>query len=168
MSSQAPEFSFVSPSYAVREVRVSMVREASVVNPSAVTAEQAVEFFNNVVKKSEWFDEEKECFVVLLLNVKTRITGFNLVSLGSQTSASAHPRDVFRAAIVGAANAIICLHNHPSGDPAPSSADISVTRQLREASRVLGIDLTDHIIVGNPANDPVNVGFYSFRQAGLV
>ena len=59
-------------------------------------------------------------------------------------------------------------HNHPSGDPAPSSADVQVTRQLREAARALDIELLDHVILGQPAADPRGLGWYSFRQAGLL
>lgn len=160
------EFSFVTPSHAVREVRVSVVNEVAAVENRAAKAEEVVRFFRDVVAKSSWFDPEKECFIVLLLNRKNAVKGFNLVSLGTQTAALAHPREVFRAAIVGAATAIVCIHNHPSGDPAPSGPDIHVTRLLREASRTVDIELLDHVIVGEPAADPTGKGFFSFREAG--
>ena len=79
-----------------------------------------------------------------------------------------HPREVFREAIRLSASAVIVAHNHPSGDPAPSRADIQVTRQLREAAKVIGIDLLDHIVLGRRAADPHGVGFYSFNEAGLI
>jgi DNA repair protein RadC len=60
------------------------------------------------------------------------------------------------------------VHNHPSGDPAPSAADLQVTRQLREAARTLDIEMLDHVIVGQTAADPAGLGFYSFRTAGLL
>jgi DNA repair protein RadC len=75
---------------------------------------------------------------------------------------------VFRAAILANAAAIIVSHNHPSGDPAPSAADLHVTRQLREASRAIDITLLDHVIVGEPEADPTGKGFYSFREGGLI
>jgi DNA repair protein RadC len=75
---------------------------------------------------------------------------------------------VFREAIKESAAAVLCAHNHPSGDPAPSSADIRMTRQLREASHAVDIALLDHLILGQPTADPAGVGFYSFRTAGLV
>lgn len=59
------------------------------------------------------------------------------------------------------------MHNHPSGDPAPSAADLQVTRQCREAAKALDIQLLDHVVVGSPQNDPCGRGFYSFREAGL-
>ena len=63
---------------------------------------------------------------------------------------------------------ILIAHNHPSGDPEPSSADVGITRQLREAGRILGIELSDHIILGRPEHDPLSRGYFSFRLAGLM
>jgi DNA repair protein RadC len=79
-----------------------------------------------------------------------------------------HPREVFKEAIRLSASAILVAHNHPSGDPAPSRADIQVTRQLREAAKVIGIDLLDHIILGQKSKDPRGIGLYSFNEAGLI
>jgi DNA repair protein RadC len=90
------------------------------------------------------------------------------VTSGTATAALAHPREVFRGAIQHGATAIVCVHNHPSGDPAPSSADVHLTRQLREAARTLDIDLLDHVVVGTVAADPAGLGYYSFRTAGLL
>jgi DNA repair protein RadC len=64
--------------------------------------------------------------------------------------------------------AIICVHNHPSGDPAPSGPDITVTRQLREAAKIVDIELLDHVIVGKAECDPLTRGYFSFREAGLL
>ncbi len=61
-----------------------------------------------------------------------------------------------------------CVHNHPSGDPGPSAADIQVTRQLREAAKAVEIELLDHVIIGRAEADPHGVGFYTFRGAGLI
>ncbi|MDI1320148.1 MAG: JAB domain-containing protein [bacterium] len=66
------------------------------------------------------------------------------------------------------ATAIVCVHNHPSGDPAPSAADVQVTRQLRDAAKAVDIDLLDHVIVGRAAADPLGRGFYSFRESGVL
>lgn len=105
---------------------------------------------------------------VLSLNRRNHLIKCREVTSGTATTALAHPREVFRAAIRDGAAAVICAHNHPSGDPAPSAADVQVTRQLREASRTLDIALMDHVIVGRPAADPLQRGYYSFREAGLV
>jgi DNA repair protein RadC len=63
---------------------------------------------------------------------------------------------------------VLCVHNHPSGDPAPSAADVQVTRQLREAAKAVDIELLDHVIVGRPASDPAGRGYYSFRESGVI
>lgn len=109
-----------------------------------------------------------EKFWVLCLNRKNRLIRQVEVTSGTATSSLAHPREVFRAAIRHGATAVVCAHNHPSGDPAPSAADVQVTRQLRDAARAVDIDLLDHVIIGLAAADPLGRGFYSFREAGLL
>jgi DNA repair protein RadC len=112
--------------------------------------------------------ESVEKFWVLSLNRKNRLLRCNVVTSGTATASLVHPREVFREAIRNGASALVCAHNHPSGDPAPSSADIRATRQLREAAAVIQIDLLDHIIVGRVEHDPQASGFYSFAQSGLL
>jgi len=109
-----------------------------------------------------------EKFWVLCLNRKQRLLRRVEVSSGTANSALAHPREVFRAAIREGASAVVCAHNHPSGDPSPSSADLVITRQLREASATVDIDLVDHLVLGTRAADPAGLGYYSFRAAGLL
>lgn len=109
-----------------------------------------------------------EKFWVLCLNRRNRLIKCVEVSSGTATSSLAHPREVFREAIRHGAAALLCAHNHPSGDPAPSAADVQVTRQLREAARAVEIDLLDHIVVGRRATDPRGLGYYSFREAGVL
>lgn len=111
---------------------------------------------------------EIEKFWVLCLNRKNRLIKQVEVSSGTATNSLAHPREVFREAIRHGATAVICAHNHPSGDPAPSSADLQVTRQLREAAKAVDIHLHDHVILGRVQADPRGLGFYSFRQSGLL
>lgn len=111
---------------------------------------------------------EVEKFWALCLNRKNRLKKLVEITSGTATSSLAHPREVFRSAVQHGATAIACVHNHPSGDPAPSAADVQVTRQLREAARTLDIDLLDHVVVGNAGADPTGVGFYSFRSAGIL
>lgn len=109
-----------------------------------------------------------EKFWVLCLNRKNRLIKQVEISSGTATSALAHPREVFREAVRHGATAIICAHNHPSGDPTPSAADVHVTRQLREAARAVDIELADHIILGRPGADLRGQGFFSFRQSGML
>jgi len=90
----------------------------------------------------------KEHFVVLHLDAKHRLLGEEIVSIGSLNASIAHPREIFKTALKRSAAAIICMHNHPSGDPMPSYEDIEVTRRLVEAGNILGIGVIDHIIIG--------------------
>lgn len=111
---------------------------------------------------------EVEKFWVICLNRKNRLIKLVEASSGTATSALAHPREVYRSAIQYGATAIICAHNHPSGDPSPSAADVQVTRQLREAAKTVDIELLDHVVLGQKINDPQGCGYYSFRQAGVL
>lgn len=90
---------------------------------------------------------DREEFLVLLLDGKNKLLGFNLVSIGTLTSSLTHPREVFKAAILGNAASIILLHNHPSGDPIPSAEDLEITKRLREVGEIMGIKVLDHVII---------------------
>src|SRR5262249_22584660 len=83
-----------------------------------------------------------------LLNTRRRIKGHHLVSIGTLDTILVHPREVFRLAVVASAAAIVVMHNHPSGEPDPSDADIKVTRDLIRAGQLLKIEVCDHVIVG--------------------
>ena len=111
---------------------------------------------------------EVERFYVLCLNRKNRLLKLVTLTSGTVTAALANVREVLRAAILENACAFVCVHNHPSGDPAPSSADIQITRMIRDGARPCDIEFLDHIIVGNAAHDPRAKGYYSFRDAGLL
>ena len=128
------------------------------------TAERVVQYMTGA------FDEAPvaEMFYVVCLNRKNRPLGRHRVTIGTATAALAHPREVFRIAILASASAIVCVHNHPSGDPAPSSADVQITHLLREASKTIEISMLDHVIIGTKEDDPIGMGFYSFRNAGLI
>ena len=109
-----------------------------------------------------------EKFWVLCLNRRNRLLRRVEVTSGTATCTLAHPREVFRAAIRESAAAIVCAHNHPSGDPAASSADVRLTRQLKDAAVAVDIPMLDHIIVGREEADPLGRGYYSFREAGVL
>lgn len=111
---------------------------------------------------------EQEAFWVVPLDRKNKSLGRTMVTLGTATSCLAHPREVYRIAVMAAATAVVCVHNHPSGDPVPSAADVQITRQLREAGKILDIALQDHVIIGRPGADPMGRGYYSFREAGII
>ena len=114
----------------------------------------------------------QETFHVLTLNARNALINRHMVSLGVVDSALVHPREVFLTAIRDQASAIIIVHNHPSGDPCPSSEDIKITRQLVDAGKIIGIKVLDHVIVGKEippiGNQPGRSGFLSLREGGLV
>ena len=91
---------------------------------------------------------EVEHFQVLLLNTRRRLLRVDKLSQGTLDTLLVHPREVFRCAIAGNASAVILVHNHPSGDPTPSEADIRVTRELIRAGQLLKIEVLDHVILG--------------------
>ena len=92
---------------------------------------------------------DREHFVVLVLDGKNRVLGFNVVSVGSLTAALVHPREVFKAAILSNAAALILVHNHPSGDPTPSAEDRAITERLRQVGELVGIRVFDHVVIGD-------------------
>jgi DNA repair protein RadC len=106
-------------------------------------------------------NQVKERFVVFWLNSANRLTGFEIVSEGILNSSLVHPREVFRGAIVSTSASIILAHNHPSGNPEPSSEDLSITRQIVEAGKIIGIPVHDHIIFAEGSTT-------SFAEKGLI
>lgn len=104
-------------------------------------------------------DHKKEVFVALLLDGRHRLLREERVSEGSLTASIVHPREVFGPAIREAAAAVIVAHNHPSGDPSPSREDLAVTARLQEVGQLVGIDLLDHVVIGDP-------GYVSLRERG--
>jgi len=112
------------------------------------TPEKAAEYWRMHVISNPYFDAERECFVVLLLNTRRRVKGHQIVTLGTLDTLLVHSREVFKLAIVTSASAIVAMHNHPSGDATPSEADIKVTRDLIRAGQLLKIEVLDHVIVG--------------------
>jgi DNA repair protein RadC len=148
------------------EYKIMRLRECHINGPLiADTPERAEAFWRDHVPASSWFNPEVECFVALFLNTRRMINGWNLVSMGTLDTILVHPREVFRVAIVTAAAAVILCHNHPSGDPSPSEADIKVTRDLIRAGQLLKIEVLDHIILGTATADRIKP-YTSLRELG--
>ncbi|GIP16919.1 UPF0758 protein [Paenibacillus montaniterrae] len=104
---------------------------------------------------------KKEHFICLFLNTKNHIVGKETLSMGTLNASLVHPREVFRAAIRSSSASIICIHNHPSGDPSPSPEDIQITKRLAEAGSLLGIEILDHLIIGDGT-------FVSLKEQGYL
>jgi DNA repair protein RadC len=103
---------------------------------------------------------------VVLLDAKQRLLTIQEISRGSLNESLAHPREIFKPAIAHSAYSLILVHNHPSGDPSPSEADLRLTRRLVEAARILQVTLLDHVIIGLPL--PGRSGYFSFKEAGVI
>lgn len=103
----------------------------------------------------------KEHFVCLFLNTKNRVLAQETVSIGTLDASLVHPREVFRAAMLHSAASILCVHNHPSGDPTPSREDVDITKRLMEVGEVMGIQILDHIVIGDNQ-------YVSLKERGLV
>lgn len=108
----------------------------------------------------------QEQVVVAVLDARLRHIGSNVVSVGTVSESTAHPREILRPVITRGAHGFILIHNHPSGDPSPSRADECVTRRLVEAARLFQVQFLDHVIIGKPS--PGRSPYYSFREAGIV
>ena len=105
---------------------------------------------------------------VLCLDRKNKLIRAEPITSGTASGSLVHPREVFRPAIRHGASAIILAHNHPSGDPTPSSADLKVTKKILEASKAVDLSMLDHVIIGEPDACPQSQGFYSFSDGGLL
>ena len=103
-------------------------------------------------------DSDREKFVVACLDTKNQPVNISVVSIGSVNSAIVHPREVFKVAMLSNASKIICFHNHPSGNLKCSKEDENITNRLKECGEILGIELVDHIIVGD------NDTYFSFKE----
>ncbi|MFZ5631801.1 MAG: RadC family protein [Bacillota bacterium] len=104
---------------------------------------------------------DREHFCALLLNTKHQVVAKETISIGTLNSSLVHPRELFKTAIKRSASAIILVHNHPSGDPSPSREDREITQRLRDAGSIIGIEVLDHIIIGDNK-------FISFRDKGMI
>jgi DNA repair protein RadC len=114
------------------------------------TPQKAADYWRLHVPANPYFNPECECFTVLLLNTRRRVKAHQIVSFGTHDTLLVHPLTVFRLAVITSAAALVLMHNHPSGESAPSEADIKVTRDLIRAGQLLKIEVLDHVIMGNP------------------
>ena len=114
----------------------------------------------NLLKK-EVGNKKKESFYLLSLTTRNNLINVDKVSTGTLSASLAHPREVFTSAIKNSASSVIIAHNHPSGDAQPSEDDLEITKRLVKAGNILGIDVTDHVIVAEG-------NYFSFKDKGLI
>lgn len=150
----------------IKQIKPNYVREAAASDYCSVTSPQnCVDFWRQTIETQAWFDSEKECVVVLALDHRKKLKGYNLVSIGTCNESYCGPSEVFRPVILSAAKSFVLMHNHPSGDPSPSSADHDVTRRMKQGANIFAIEFTDHVVVGGK---DFGEGYFSFREAGLL
>ena len=136
--------------------RVSVVRERTNRYPKIDCSQSLKNIASELLS-----DAATERFLVFFMDSKNRILGFNEASVGSLNASIVHPRDAFRAAVIQGASAVTIVHNHPSGDPAPSREDRDTTKRMIQAGQILGIHVLDHIVIGDD-------DYYSFADAGQM
>ncbi len=148
--------------YTIKEFQL-LVRDAPVV-PAEIQPFVGIPFrcSNDIYRAFRQLAEMPvESFLVVHLDGKNRMVGMTTTSIGIMTSSLVHPRDVFRTAIANMTAGLIFIHNHPSGDPAPSKEDLDITRRLCEVGNLIGIRCLDHIIIGSGR-------YFSFADQGLI
>lgn len=138
------------PCYRVELVRDRTVKiESETINSPQDVSKLALTFA----------DKDREYLVCVWLGVRRQIIGHEIVSIGILTASLAHPREIFKGAVIAGAHAIILFHNHPSGYMSPSKEDLSLTERISQAGRVMGIPLLDHLIVSTS-------GYISLKATG--
>jgi DNA repair protein RadC len=146
--------------YSIPGFRIALVREPGVrlaARPQARVPAEAAAMLAQYIGEID-----REVFVIAMLTVRHRVIGLHTVSVGCLTSSLVHPREVFKPAILAGSAAILAAHSHPSGDPEASAEDIALTRRLAAAGQLLGIELLDHVILGEAGR------FVSLRERGVL
>lgn len=147
--------------YSLPEYKLTAVKLHEVPTRTADKPAAFAKLWREIVTTCDWFDAEREHVVVFALNTRLNLKGFFLISVCGLNETVCYPREVFRPLVSCAAYGFVLMHNHPSGDPAPSDADRRMTRRLKEAGEMLGINLIDHVIAGDATH-------FSFREHGII
>lgn len=138
---------------------IELGRRIQLVSKKPVKINTPLDASNLLMEEMRYY--KKEVFKIIMLNIKNQVLGTENISIGNLNSSIVHPREIFIAAIKKYSAAIILAHNHPSGDPTPSIEDINVTKRIMEAGKILGIDVLDHIVIGDGV-------FVSMKQKNMI
>ena len=142
--------------YSLRQVKEKEVKY----NLDQKTITDPATIFDILNETFDLSEQAQEMFGIIMLNTKNKIIGLSVISIGTLNASLVHPREVFKQALVANSSQIILFHNHPSGDTTPSKEDIDITNRLVEGGKILGVDILDHIIIGD--------GFLSFAEQLLL
>ncbi|MFP3719852.1 DNA repair protein RadC [Niallia circulans] len=147
----------------MKSKRINIVSIKAVKESSLLYKERSVRSPEDGYNLLKYFleDKDREHFIVVALNTKNEPVAINTCHIGSLNASIVHPREVMKLGILSNAASIIVGHNHPSGQPSPSKEDIEVTERLKKAGVILGIELLDHIIVGDES-------FVSLKEKGYI
>lgn len=143
----------------VQKIKLCVVRENS--NDEKLKVCDPVSIANLKLIREELLNSDREKFICLHLDTRNQIISYEIVSVGSLNASLVHPRELFKGAILSNASSVILCHNHPSGVPEPSREDIELTRRLRDAGVLLGVQVLDHLVFGDNSH-------ISFKERGLL
>jgi len=141
--------SYARDNFGGLRVETALVRDVDYYKGPIITSAEEVYLLIRRSGAQNLCGDPDERFLVVLLDTRHRAVGIYEAAHGTSSSVEVHPRNVFRAAIVANAKAVILVHNHPSGDAEPSHEDAALTRRMQEAGRILGIEVLDHIVIAD-------------------
>jgi len=141
--------------------RVVLVKEKGAMYDVQKKIASSYDAYKAITEITKVQEEAQEVFGILILNTTHKIVAVHEISRGTLNASMVHPREVFKPAVLHNAAAIICFHNHPSGEPKPSKEDIETTNRLVEAGKIMGIEVLDHIIVGDDK-------YTSLKEMGVI
>jgi len=141
--------------------RVVLVKEKGAMYDVQKKIGSSYDAYKAITEITKVQEEAQEVFGILILNTTHKIVAVHEISRGTLNVSMVHPREVFKPAVLHNAAAIICFHNHPSGEPKPSKEDIETTNRLVEAGKIMGIEVLDHIIVGDDK-------YTSLKEMGVI
>jgi DNA repair protein RadC len=147
------------------EFGVIRLRELPVPITCCDSPDRIYDFWMANIATASWYNPDVECLCAIHLNTRRRATGFHLAGIGTLDTVLMTPRELFRTAIVRNAAAIVVAHNHPSGDPRPSEADVRATREIVQAGRIVRIEVLDHVVIGQSGPDHLRP-WVSLREMG--
>lgn len=144
------------------KVRVMLVREKAQEKRARPIIKSPDDVYNLIGKDIRYLD--REAMYTIYLDSRNKVLGTEMISLGTLNANLIHPRELFKGAILISAASIILVHNHPSGEPAPSEDDIEITKRVVKAGKILGIDVLDHVIIGNGTGEYLSLKEYSQKK----